>query len=69
MITLCSVRPCSAERGISCGELSHHYHLGMVHYQQGRKLDAASEIRRALQMDPDFPEARAAREVLKTVGG
>jgi Tfp pilus assembly protein PilF len=45
------------------------YHLGVVQYKLGRKAEAASEMRRALQADRNFPEAEKAREILAASGG
>ena len=45
------------------------FHLGMAHSKQGRKSDAAAELRRALLINPNFPEAGRARDLLATLGG
>ena len=45
------------------------YHLGVAQYRLGRKAEAASELRRALQICGSFPEASKAREILKAAEG
>ena len=45
------------------------FHLGLVHWQQGRKAAAAAELRRTLLIDPNFPKASHTREVLAALGG
>jgi Tfp pilus assembly protein PilF len=45
------------------------YHFAVVQYRLGRKTEAASEIRRALQATGAFPEAAKAKELLATIGG
>jgi tetratricopeptide (TPR) repeat protein len=44
------------------------YHLGMTYYRLGKKDEAVLALRRALQVDPKFPEAARAREVLSMLG-
>jgi Flp pilus assembly protein TadD len=43
------------------------YHLAQAYLQTGRKADAADEIRRALNIDPNFKDATKARELLATI--
>ena len=40
------------------------YHLGVGLYKAGRKAEAKSELKRVLDMSPDFSEAKAARALL-----
>ena len=35
-----------------------HYDLGLAYYQQGRVTDALAELRKVLELKPDFPGAR-----------
>jgi len=43
--------------------------LNDTHSKQGRKSDAGAELRRALLINPHFPEAGRARDLLATLGG
>jgi Tfp pilus assembly protein PilF len=43
------------------------YHLGQAYLQVGRKSEAADELRRALNIDPNFRDALKARELLATI--
>ena len=43
------------------------YHYGMVLAKMGKKGEAAQELNVALSLDPDFPEASEARNVLGTL--
>jgi Tfp pilus assembly protein PilF len=42
-----------------------HYHLGMAYYKNGQMEPAKKELTRALQIDPNFPGAAEAKEVLQ----
>jgi predicted Zn-dependent protease len=42
-----------------------HYHLGMAYYKNGQMELAKKELARALQIDPNFPGAAEAQEVLQ----
>jgi uncharacterized protein HemY len=44
------------------------YHLGMTYYKLGRKEDAATALRRTLQLDPKFTQGDEVRHVLKELG-
>ncbi len=44
-----------------------HYHLGVIQMEKGRTDDARSNIRKALQIQPDFGEARDAKARLKAL--
>ena len=46
-----------------------HFHLGMIQLSLGRKSDAISSIRRALQYNPKFEGAANAQQILKELGG
>lgn len=45
----------------------YHLHLAQVYRAAGRLEDASAQIRRALELDPDHPEARAAEQQLGTL--
>ena len=45
------------------------YHLGMTYYRLGRRDDAVTTLRQALQLDPRSPEAVEARRVLEELTG
>ncbi len=61
-----AVEALKAAAGILPQDLTIRFHLGLVHWQQGRK---AAELRRALLIDPNFPKASRTREVLAALGG
>ncbi len=42
-----------------------HYHLALTYHRLGRKVEAASWLRRALQAEPGFESAEAARKLLQ----
>jgi tetratricopeptide (TPR) repeat protein len=44
------------------------YNLGRVYLEQGKKTQAAAEIKRALAIDPNFVDAGDARRQLKELG-
>jgi len=44
------------------------YHLGVAYARLGRKDEAVGALRRALQIDDRFPDADAARRLLKELG-
>jgi tetratricopeptide (TPR) repeat protein len=43
------------------------YHHGMVLAKTGKKKEAVQELKAALSLDPDFPEAGEARKVIETL--
>jgi tetratricopeptide (TPR) repeat protein len=45
------------------------YHLGMTYARQGRKADAVSALRRAVQLDPKLAEREKIEELIKQLGG
>jgi Flp pilus assembly protein TadD len=45
------------------------YNLGRVYLEQGKKAQAATEIKRALAIDPKFDPTDAARRQLQELGG
>lgn len=45
----------------------YHLHLAEAYRAAGRLEDASAQIRRALELDPDHPEARAAEQQLGTL--
>jgi tetratricopeptide (TPR) repeat protein len=44
------------------------YHLGMAYYKNGDKELAKSELKKALNLDPQFPGSDEARETIKKLG-
>jgi Flp pilus assembly protein TadD len=42
-----------------------HYHLGVIQMETGRNGDARDNLRKALQLKPDFSEAMDAKQRLK----
>jgi uncharacterized protein HemY len=42
------------------------YHLAMAYSQSGRRREAEKTLEAALKMDPDLPEAQAARQLLSS---
>ena len=44
------------------------YHLAMAYYKTWRKEKAAEELRKALAISSDFPEAGEARRMLAKLG-
>ena len=41
-----------------------HYHLGLAHVKTGDKVRARASLERALQLNPNFPEAQDAKRAL-----
>lgn len=44
------------------------YHLGAGLYKAGRRAEAKSELKRVLEISPDFSEAKAVRDLLAELG-
>jgi Flp pilus assembly protein TadD len=44
------------------------FHLGMVHYQLGNEKLARQNIKKALEIDSGFRDAKIAKQVLKELG-
>ncbi len=40
------------------------YHLGMAYYKNGEKENAKRELKKALELDPKFPGAEEAKDIL-----
>ncbi|MGH9357031.1 MAG: tetratricopeptide repeat protein, partial [Terriglobia bacterium] len=45
-----------------------HYHLGLTYQKLGEQARAKLELERALQLNPKFKDAAAARQALGEVG-
>ena len=41
-----------------------HYHLGMAYYKTDQKEEALKELNKALTINPNFPEAASAKEII-----
>ena len=57
-----------AARDLLPGDASIQYHLGLMAYKQGRRAEALSAFKRALLLDPDFPDAAATRRLIEELG-
>jgi tetratricopeptide (TPR) repeat protein len=44
-----------------------HYHLGMACYKKGDRERAAEELRKAIDLNPDFPESKKAKEIIESL--
>jgi Flp pilus assembly protein TadD len=49
------------------GNPAFHYHLGQAYAQTGNKDGARQALEQALRLQPEFPDARAARDLLATL--
>jgi tetratricopeptide (TPR) repeat protein len=47
---------------------SFHYHLGLALREMGRDRQAGRAFQKALEIDPDFPDAEDARRLLRATG-
>jgi len=45
----------------------YRYHLGMAYYQSGRKPEAKEALQMALKLEPNFPHAAEAKQILGTI--
>ena len=46
-----------------------HYHLGLALAEKGASREASAALKRAIEIQPDFPGAADARTVIKKLGG
>ena len=46
----------------------HYYRLGMAYYQKGDKMLAKQTLRKAVEMNKDFPGSAEAKKILSTLG-
>ena len=46
-----------------------HFHLGMAYLDDGNFPKAQQSLKRALELQPDFPGAADARKALAQIGG
>jgi tetratricopeptide (TPR) repeat protein len=44
---------------------TYHYHLGMVYQQQNNRAASREHLRRALQLNPNYPAAGQIRQALR----
>lgn len=53
--------------GMKLAKAEVHYHLGIVYTDQGKRSEAVSALKRALEVDPGFPQAADAHKRLKAL--
>ena len=45
-----------------------YYRLGMAYYRKGNEILAKQTLRKAIEMEPSFPGAEEARQILSELG-